>query len=167
MEDERQQWLRPLLIGVLVLAADQISKLWVVAVLGPEPYRQAIPLIGDWFRLVYAHNTGIAFSLFQGTPRLFIVTSLLISAGIVYVYWTRLPRQLPVVQVSIGLIVAGALGNVVDRIRLGYVIDFIQVGWWPVFNLADSAICVGAVLLALFASRNEASQRRSEQVVAQ
>lgn len=165
MEKDRQQWLMPLLVGSIVLLADQMSKLWVVATLGPEPYIQALPIAGDWLRIIYAHNTGIAFSLFQGTPRLFIVTSLLISAGILYVYWTRLPRHMPLVQLSIGFIVAGALGNVVDRIRLGYVIDFIQVGWWPVFNLADSAICIGAVLLALFTIRSEAPRSGSEVVV--
>lgn len=164
MEYDRRQWLVPLLTGCIVLLADQASKLWVVAALGPEPYLYAVPLIGDWFRIVYAHNTGIAFSLFQGMSRFLIFTSLLISAGIAYVYWTRLPRHVPLIQLSIGLIVAGALGNVVDRIRLGYVIDFIQVGWWPVFNLADSAICVGAVLLAIFTTRNEAPRASHEMV---
>ncbi len=165
MEYDRRPWQVPLLIGCIVLLADQVSKLWVVAALGPEPYLHAVPVIGDWFRIVYAHNTGIAFSLFQGMSHFLIFTSLLISIGIVYGYWTRLPRQVPLVQFSIGLIVAGALGNVVDRIRLGYVVDFIQIGWWPVFNLADSAICVGAVLLAIFTTRNEAPRAGREMVV--
>jgi signal peptidase II len=164
VEYDRRQWLVPLLIACIVLFADQASKLWVVAALGPEPYLYTIPLLGDWFRIIYAHNTGIAFSLFQGMSRLLIFTSLFICVGILYVYWTRLPRHVPLIQLGIGLIVAGALGNVIDRIRLGYVIDFIQIGWWPVFNLADSAICVGAVLLAIFTTRNEMPRPSREMV---
>jgi signal peptidase II len=79
--------------------------------------------------------------------------ALLISAGAIYIYAQHLPNRRLIVQVSIGLIEGGALGNVIDRLRLGYVVDFIQVGWWPVFNLADSAISVGAVMLAVYLLR--------------
>lgn len=162
-----RRWFVPLVVGVVGLVADQVSKFWVVQTLGPETLLRAIPLMGDWFRIVYSHNTGIAFGLFQGMPQFFTLTALLISAGAVYVYWAHLPNRDPLLQCSLGLILAGAFGNVIDRIRLGYVIDFIQVGWWPVFNLADSAVFVGAALLAWRLARIEADQSSQEQATAQ
>lgn len=147
---QQRRWLVPLLIGLVVLAADQASKIWIRATLGPEPLRQAIPLIGDWSNLIYSRNTGVAFGLFQNMSPLFTVLSLLISLGAIYVYIIYLPNQHTGVQISMGLIIGGALGNVADRIRLGYVVDFIQIGWWPVFNVADSAITVGATILAVY-----------------
>jgi len=146
----KNRWLIPLVISSIILISDQITKLWIVQLLGPEPVVKFQPLIGDWFRLVYSHNNGIAFNLFQGASPIFILTSILISGFILYGYIFHLPNQSLIVQISIGLILGGAFGNTVDRIRVGYVIDFIQVGWWPVFNVADSAITTGAVLLAIY-----------------
>jgi signal peptidase II len=146
----KNRWLIPLVLSSIILISDQITKLWIVQLLGPEPVVKFKPLIGDWFRLVYSHNTGIAFNLFQGASPVFILTSILISGFVLYGYIFHLPNQSLIVQASIGLILGGAFGNTVDRIRVGYVIDFIQVGWWPVFNVADSAITTGAVLLAIY-----------------
>jgi signal peptidase II len=154
MRDERRRrWLVPLLVCLLVLAADQVSKYYILQALGPEPLVKVVPVVGDWFNLVYLRNTGVAFSLFQDMSLLFSIVALLISAGAIYIYAQHLPNRRLIVQVSIGLIEGGALGNVIDRLRLGYVVDFIQVGWWPVFNLADSAISVGAVMLAVYLLR--------------
>lgn len=145
-----QRWLVPGLLGLLLLVADQLSKLWVIATLGPEPYQREINLSGDWLRLIYTHNTGIAFGLFPSLAQIFIVTSMLITAGALYAYVYHLPNEKPAIQVAIGLIAGGALGNISDRLRLGYVVDFISVGWWPVFNLADSSVTVGVVILAIY-----------------
>jgi signal peptidase II len=138
----------PLAVGAAALTADMISKAWIVATLGPRPGEKALPLAGDWLRLVYGRNTGVAFGMFQNLPQLFTVTSIVITAGAVYAYAAHLPNRRPWVQVAAGLILGGALGNIIDRLRQGYVVDFIQVGWWPVFNLADSAISVGVTMLA-------------------
>jgi signal peptidase II len=132
------------------VVADQVTKGRIVAVLGPEPLQHEIALVGDWLSLVYTQNTGVAFSLFQGYPQLFTLTSIAITAATIYAYAAHLPKQNSWVQVSMGLIVGGALGNIIDRLRHGYVIDFVRVGWWPVFNIADSAITVGVVMLAAF-----------------
>lgn len=141
------RWIVPAAIGAAVLAADQLSKAWIVATLGPEPRVRSIPLAGDWLSLVYGRNTGVAFGLFQDMHGLFTVTSILITLGAAYAYVYHLPNRVPWIQVSMGLILGGAVGNIADRLRLGYVIDFISVGWWPVFNIADSAICVGVAML--------------------
>jgi signal peptidase II len=160
----RRLWLVPLLLSMVILGLDQASKYWIIQTLGPQPLTDAIPLIGDWFRFIYSRNTGVAFSLFQNIPQFLTIVALGITAGVIYAYARHMPNRSPLIQVSVGLIVGGALGNVIDRLRLGYVVDFIQVGWWPVFNIADSAICVGAALLLLGMSRIEAAQRRREQV---
>lgn len=160
------RWILPLVTGVLLLTLDQLSKYWVVQTLGPVPLTESIPLVGDWFRLVYSHNTGVAFSLFQGFPQILTIVALSITVGIIYAYIFHLPNRNRLIQLSAGLIVGGALGNIVDRIRLGYVVDFIQVGWWPVFNVADSAVCVGAALLLLELMRTDAVQKRQRQITA-
>jgi len=147
---QQRRWLVPLLVSTTVLLIDQASKIWIRATLGPQPLRGAIPLIGDWSNLIYSRNTGVAFGLFQNMSPLFLVLSILITLGAIYVYIVYLPNQHVGVQLSMGLIIGGALGNVVDRIRLGYVVDFIQIGWWPVFNVADSAITTGATILAVY-----------------
>ena len=143
-----QRWAVPMGLGLTILALDQATKLWAVATLGPEPYTRVLPLGPEWLRLVYTQNTGVAFSLFQGMPVFFTITSILITIGAVYAYAKHLPNRHRWVQVAMGLLLGGALGNIVDRLRLGYVVDFIAVGWWPVFNIADSAITVGVTMLA-------------------
>lgn len=139
-----RRWLVPAALGAAVLAADQLAKGWAATALRDR----TIHLIGDWLNLVYGQNTGVAFGMFQNMPRLFTMTSIMITAGAVYAYVAHLPNRVPWVQVAAGLILGGAVGNIVDRLRHGYVVDFIQVGWWPVFNLADSAISVGVTMLA-------------------
>lgn len=146
----QRRWWVPAFLFTLVLIFDQWSKFWVVENLGPTPLMRSIPIAGDLVRIVYWRNTGVAFGLFQNNSGFFSILALLISAGAVYAYVTRLPNQQVSVQISMGLILGGAIGNVIDRVRLGYVVDFIQVGWWPIFNIADSSITIGATLLGLF-----------------
>ncbi len=156
-------WAVPALVAGAVVTLDQLSKLWVVRTLGPETMTNFIPIVGDTVRIAYSHNTGVAFSLFQGHPELLTITALLIVAGAVYFYATQLPNRRTIIQLIMGLIMGGAIGNILDRVRLGYVVDFIQVGWWPIFNLADSAITIGAALLMLQFLRDELAQRRHRQ----
>lgn len=167
LNEQQRVWLLPLVIGGGIVGLDQLSKQWIVNRLGPVPLMDAIPLIGDRVQLIYSRNTGVAFSLLQGFPELLTILALLITAGVIYAYMTQLPRRNLAVQICIGLIVGGALGNLIDRIVLGYVIDFIQVGWWPVFNVADSAISVGAVLLVLTLVRLDTIGRSQSQATVQ
>jgi signal peptidase II len=160
--DQHGRWAVPAAIAALVIAADQASKTWIAHTLGPDTMTQFIPIIGDTARIVYSHNTGVAFSLLQGMPQLLTFTALAIIAGAIYFYATQLPNRRPMVQVVLGLILGGAFGNLIDRVRLGYVVDFIQIGWFPVFNLADSAITVGAALLMLQFLLDEIAHRRED-----
>lgn len=149
-DQQKRRWLVPFVVALLIVVGDQVSKVWIVRELGPEPLERAIPLIGQTVQFIYSRNTGVAFNLFPGMSSIFIVTSLLIALGALYVYRFYLPNHCSIIQVSLGLIEGGAIGNTLDRVRVGYVIDFIQVGWWPVFNVADSAITSGAVVLAFY-----------------
>lgn len=142
------RWLLPAGIALAVAVADQITKGRIVDALGPTPGARVQPVIGNWLNLIYGQNTGVAFGLFQNMPRLFTVTSILITTGAIYAYAVHLPNRSRWVQVAMGLVVGGAVGNIIDRLRHGYVVDFIQVGWWPIFNLADSAVSVGVTMLA-------------------
>jgi signal peptidase II len=150
-------------VATVVIVLDQLTKGWVVATLGPSTMTRFIPIVGDDVRIAYSHNTGVAFSMFQGHPELLTVLAILILAGAVWFYATQLPNQRRAIQIIMGLIVGGALGNLIDRIRLGYVVDFMQVGWFPIFNVADSAISVGAALLMLQFLRDELDQRRARE----
>jgi signal peptidase II len=153
-------WGVPLLVAAVVVLLDQLTKLWVIATLGPVTMVNFIPVIGDTVRIAYHHNTGVAFSMLQGHPELLTIMGLLIIAGAIYFYATQLPNHRLNIQLTMGLIMGGGFGNLIDRVRLGYVVDFIQVGWFPIFNLADSAITVGAALLMLQFLLDERAQRR-------
>jgi len=140
----------PAMIAAAVIVLDQLTKAWVLRT-WPLPQTGEIELIGQWLALTYVRNEGIAFGLFQGVPQLFTVTSLLIVAGAIYVFLKHLPEQDRWLPIMLGLIVGGAIGNVIDRLRFGYVVDFIKTlgGRFPVFNVADSAVVIGVCLMAI------------------
>jgi len=144
----RRHWTQPALVALLVIVLDQISKAQVLHLLGPVEGSNW-PLLGTWLSFTFVKNTGVAFGLFGGIPHFFTITSVLISIGAIYFYRFHLPNDRLWVQLSVGLIVGGAIGNIIDRLRYSYVVDFIRVSWFPgIFNLADSAITVGVIMLA-------------------
>jgi len=108
---------------------------------------QTIPVINNIFHLTLVHNKGAAFGIFKSQTALFIITSLTAIIIISYKLKARVAGRLDIFVVSLGLILAGALGNLIDRLFFGYVVDFLDFRIWPVFNIADSAITVGAILL--------------------
>jgi signal peptidase II len=146
--------------GIYML--DQASKAWAVRVLR---YSEDKTIIKNMLDLVYAENRGIAFSQLQeggDFSRWFFVALAAAAAVAVLVYFFRTPRDDDKVLGACSLLLAGILGNMTDRARLGYVIDFILAHagsyHWPVFNVADSSICTGALLLAyalFFKGRSE------------
>jgi signal peptidase II len=140
----------PVIIAIAVIILDQLTKAWVLRT-WPLPQTGEIEVLGQWLALTYVRNEGIAFGLFQGVPQLFTVTSLLIVGGAIYMYLRHMPEEDRWLPIMLGLILGGAIGNVIDRIRFGYVVDFIKTlgGRFPVFNVADSAVVIGVFLLAL------------------
>ena len=142
-----------------VLVLDQLIKYLVVANLAGRP---PLDVIGSFVQLRYTTNSGGAFSLLTGAPLFFGVMAIVIIGGIVYASRRTQPLSMLVV---LGLILGGALGNLTDRLcrgneglLRGEVVDFVKVGIWPVFNLADSCIVVGGVLLAILLGRAERHQ---------
>jgi signal peptidase II len=136
-------------IAVAILVPDQLSKLWIEHAMVPgESWR----LIGDWFRFTSVRNDGIAMGLLQGQNNvlLVVVGAILVSSF----FWAKkVPWALREMNVLGGLILGGALGNLIDRVRVGHVIDFIDVTifsfrWWT-FNVADSAISVAVVWILI------------------
>lgn len=141
----RSRWMLLVLVAIPVFVIDQLSKVWLSDVL--LRYNRPIPLLFDWVQLAYHENTGVAFGLFPDQGGVLSVGAGLILLLLALTYQYMLPADARWITVSVGMIFGGGLSNLVDRIRQGYVVDFIQFGWWPVFNLADSAITIGVAVL--------------------
>lgn len=132
--------------AALVFALDQATKAAVLMTIGPSTSQRSIKLAGDWLALEYAENRGVAFGLLSDAGSWLALVAIIVLAALLAHYATTTKPE-PWETVAIGAIVGGAAGNLFDRLRLGYVVDFLAVGAWPNFNVADSAITVGAILL--------------------
>lgn len=137
-------------VATLVFVADQITKQIVTRTLAGG---SVVQILGGAAQLEYARNTGAAFSLFRAGGELFAVIAIIVSMGIL-LYYRRTAGGPFLVRLALGCILGGAMGNLVDRIRLGFVVDFIDFRWWPVFNVADSCIVAGVALLILQSFRS-------------
>ena len=145
-------WTRWLAVSAAVVAADLATKAWVSGAFAPGE----VLVVTPFFNMVLMHNTGAAFSFLAGEAGwqrwLFTVLAIVVSVALV-LWLRRIDFEARVLASSVALILGGALGNVIDRLRLGHVIDFIHVHWgehyFPAFNVADSAITIGAALLLL------------------
>lgn len=144
-----------MLIGILiafaVLVCDQLTKYAIANYVLDE-----LPIIKmtSFFNLVYAWNTGVSFSMFNNSGALgTILLCLVASAIVIALLWWMYKEQNLIIRIGLGLIVGGALGNIVDRIRFGAVFDFLDFHLgghhWPAFNVADSCICVGAAVIII------------------
>jgi len=131
------------LILTVTLILDQVSKTLVKILMH---YGESIPVVPPVFYLTYTLNPGAAFGLLAYRTPLFIAVTVLLTAGVLLGY-KRLPRERRLLHYGLGLILGGALGNLADRLRYGFVVDFLDFRVWPVFNLADTAIVAGACLL--------------------
>ncbi|MDF2635186.1 MAG: Lipoprotein signal peptidase [Pelosinus sp.] len=129
----------PILLVLFVVFIDQLSKFYIQAhmVLG-----MSIPVIEDVFHITYVLNPGAAFGLFEHQTLFFLVVAVCLVASAIYFY-PRIPQQYRLLRMGTGLLVGGAIGNVIDRIKTGYVVDFFDFRIWPVFNIADTAIVCG------------------------
>jgi signal peptidase II len=147
--------------GVFLL--DRVTKLWAERVLADHP----IDVITGVLTLRFTTNSGGAFSLGQSAPWFFAAATVAVSALIVI---TAFRSRSALASVALGLVLGGALGNLVDRVIRGpgirgHVVDFIDLHVWPVFNAADSAIVIGAVLLAWSSFRDAHARTRSDEAV--
>ena len=136
--------------AIAVFALDQLTKSWVLATM---PEGHSLPVIEKILHLTHVSNSGTAFGLLRGSGSLLTVVSI---AAVIFIigYWVHLLRMgervSPVLLGGLSLPLGGALGNLFDRVRFGHVVDFIDFRVWPVFNIADMAICSGAALVAYY-----------------
>lgn len=141
------RWPAPILVAASVVALDRISKSLIQDWLPDRPAGSRADLVGNWFGLHYVENRGAAFGTLTGYGGLLTLLASLVVLLLVGLY-TRVPAPSIWLRLGLGLLVGGAIGNVLDRLLFGYVVDFVAVGPWPRFNLADSAITIGVLLLA-------------------
>mgnify|MGYP000888027896 CR=1 FL=1 len=137
------------LISGTIIALDQISKAYIRA-----NFLENVDMWAPWdwllpyARIVHVSNTGVAFGLFQGKGYIFTVLAVIVSAAIIY-YFPQVPASDFILRLAMGLQLGGAAGNLIDRLLQGHVTDFISVGTFPVFNIADSSITIGVIILIL------------------
>jgi signal peptidase II len=150
------------LVSLLVIVLDQLTKLWASSALS---YAEPVAVL-PFFNLTLLHNTGAAFSFLSeagGWQRWFFALVALLISAVILVWIKRLPSGKVWLAVALALVLGGALGNVWDRITLGYVVDFIDVYYqrwhWPAFNVADMAISVGAVMLIIDSLRGDKTEK--------
>jgi signal peptidase II len=158
--------LRMFVTALIIVVADQTVKGVVTSVMRVG---RPIDFLGSVVRFTRTANTGAAFSIFRGHGNLFIVVSA-IAAVLIAVFSREIAKMRTWEQAAFGLIMGGALGNLIDRVRFGAVVDFIDIGVggarWPSFNVADSAISIGVAILAfhlLFRERTEPEARPGEE----
>jgi signal peptidase II len=159
----KNRWLLFSIITAVGLVADQATKLYIDKSM---QLFQSIPVIDGLFNITYVRNRGAAFSfLSHASWRLpFFIAVSAIAALVILVAFKRLRDDQKLAQLSLAMIFSGAVGNLIDRVRMGEVIDFLDVYWqghhWPAFNVADSLICVGVALLALDMLREDRRVKR-------
>jgi signal peptidase II len=158
-----------LIVAPLLLILDQLSKLYIDRnfFLG-----ESVTVFENFFHITYIRNKGAAFGILSGSPwrvPFFVTIGIVASFALLwYLYTTRRDQKL--LQISLVMIFSGAIGNVIDRIRLAEVIDFVDVHWfqhhWPAFNVADSAITVGVALMIVDLWREERRMKRAKNTAA-
>lgn len=153
--------LKWLWLSVVVIVLDQATKQWVVHYFELYESLQLMPSLN----LTYVHNTGAAFSFLSsagGWQRWFFVGIALVATCVLLIWLSRLKVHEKWMAITLSLILGGAIGNLYDRIEYGYVVDFIDVYYnsfhWPVFNIADSAITIGVVMMLIDMCREEDSK---------
>ena len=137
----------PFLIVLAIAGIDQLIKLQI---LSKVTLFDQIEVIKNFFYITYVKNYGIAFGMFQNKTLFFIITTAIIASVIVYLL-VKLKNKNMALTICLSVILGGAIGNLVDRIRLGFVVDYLHFSFFPpVFNFADSCIVVGAIVVSMF-----------------
>jgi len=160
-----RRWLRLLIILSLVMAVYQITKRLIVDNMVLGETRRIVPFLSPLFQIVRSHNTGASFGLLPNAGNVFAVVAVIVAVVLTYMY-PRIPDEKRLAWLATGLIVGGALGNVLDRLSYGYVVDFINYQIPGVIsnvsNLADHAIVIGVILFFISSWRDERSAQKHQ-----
>ena len=136
------QWLGLAAVAIAAVVADQVTKHLVATQLRLD---ESVKVVGP-LAIHRVQNSGIAFGMFsQATVIVAMATA--VAVGWMVVFFARSGARHPVLPAALGLLIGGSVSNLIDRVRLGHVTDFLDLGWWPAFNLADTFICVGVAIL--------------------
>ncbi len=136
-----------LLIGALIAVLDQVIKFFVTAYLKPVG---TVNVLGDVFKLTYVENRGVAFGMFQGMQWIFVILTIAMLGVIIFLMFKKRPKS-KFFYVCAALIIGGGIGNLIDRVFYGYVIDYLSLSFFPpVCNFADYCITIGVFLLAVY-----------------
>jgi signal peptidase II len=151
---ERSDAVKLVAVTTSVAVIDQLTKVLLASTIDSQRMRSRVEIVDGWLALEYTENRGAAFGLFSGLAPILAGVSIAILAALL-LHFLRQARPPLWQTVATGAIAGGALGNLIDRVRLGYVIDFVSVGPWPNFNVADSAITIGVLVLVWGISRQQ------------
>ncbi len=149
-------------VAALVLIVDQLTKWLVSTRLEPGQMWAPWPELANYFTITYTTNTGAAFGLFKEWGTIFIGIAVIVIVAIFF-YQQQLQDGQWLLRATLGFQLGGAIGNLVDRLRVGHVVDFLDFKWWPVFNVADSSIVVGVAILMLLMLRESQPQEQKAQ----
>ncbi len=138
-------------VGFFIVFSDQLTKFLIKQ---NFQLNQSIPIIKNILHLTYVTNTGSAFGLFKELNWFFVLFSVIVIIAIFY-YIKNIIKNEKFLQLAVGLLLGGTIGNLIDRIAYGAVIDFIDFRIWPVFNIADSAVTIGIIILIVLLWRND------------
>ncbi len=145
------------IVAIVIIVLDQLTKL---AVINNMALGEDIPLIEGVFHLHYIRNEGAAFSLMEGRQALLIALVLIVVAVIFIYGWRVRKTEGAMLFWGLGCVAGGGIGNLIDRVRWGYVVDFFDIQVWPIFNVADIAVCVGCGLILIYILFVEPKRRR-------
>lgn len=153
------RWSIVWIVAASVLVVDQVLKAIVAEWLGRGASVHRWELAGRWAAMQYIENSGAAFGVLAGQPVLISALAIIVTFLFLAIMRDEAGHN-TVLLAAVGLVLGGSLGNLLDRLRLGYVVDFVAIGIWPKFNIADSAIVIGLMLMAWTALFGESKQKR-------
>jgi signal peptidase II len=164
-------WLVLVVAGVIILL-DQWTKTLVRQAIPDYTSMIPVPALGEYFMFEHVHNYGAAFGILQGAGSFFVIVAIIVTIGVL-TYVRYLPTEDWFVRILLGMMLGGAIGNVIDRVRLGHVTDFVKMGipgvyYWPNYNIADSAIVLGVIGLGIYVVIDDirkSRQQKAEQAI--
>ena len=149
------------IIIILIVIGDQLTK---GLIQHSMVLNQSIPVWDGIFSITYIHNTGAAFSMLAGKTQVLALFQVIIIGVILGYYILKGRKSHPLLRISLAMIVAGGIGNLIDRLTLGYVVDFLDFHFWPIFNVADIGVSAGCVLLAGYVFFIEGKEKSGRQI---
>ena len=135
-------------VSIIIIFLDQLTKILI-----EKNFIQNISIIGDFLQISFVKNSGSIFGLFPNQNALLVWFSIIVI-GLILFFYDKIPKRLSI-QLFVAFLLAGVIGNLIDRFRLGYVIDFIDFRFWPTFNLADSALTIGIIGLMIYTYKKQ------------